>query len=56
VSRYDPPRSVPLPGWVYVLTCPSFPGFRMMIKCFVFPNMRQYESVEMQIDRQSKFT
>jgi len=26
VSRYNPPRSVPLPGWVYVLTCPSFPG------------------------------
>ena len=26
MSRFNPPRSVPLPGWVYVLTCPSFPG------------------------------
>ena len=26
MSRYHPPRPVPLPGWVYVLTCPSFPG------------------------------
>ncbi len=26
MSRYDPQRPVPLPGWVYVLTCPSFPG------------------------------
>jgi hypothetical protein len=26
VSRYDAPRPVPLPGWVYILTCPSFPG------------------------------
>ncbi len=25
MSRYNP-RSVPLPGWVYVLTCPAFPG------------------------------
>ena len=26
MSRCNPPRSVPLPGYVYVLTCPSFPG------------------------------
>jgi hypothetical protein len=26
VNRYNPPRTVPLPGWVYVLTCPTFPG------------------------------
>ena len=26
MSRYRPPRPVPLPGWVYVLTCASFPG------------------------------
>ena len=26
MSRYNPPRSVPLPGYVYILTCPSFPG------------------------------
>jgi hypothetical protein len=26
VSRYNPPRTVPLPGWVYILTCPAFPG------------------------------
>ena len=26
MSRYNPPRSIPLPGWIYVLTCPGFPG------------------------------